>query len=86
MVTVMENPKEKALKAVVLAAGKASIHPDRPLILEMLGNKSILQLVLDNALELVAPQDLDEARELLDSAEAGHLRLPDEPDNEPELP
>ena len=34
---------------------------------------------------LVAPQDLDEARELLDSAEAGHLRLPDAPDDEPEL-
>jgi phosphomannomutase/CTP:molybdopterin cytidylyltransferase MocA len=47
-----------SLKAVVLAAGKASIHPGRPLILESLGNQSILQCVLANALELVRPDDL----------------------------
>ena len=46
------------LKAVVLAAGKASIRPGRPLILEDLGGQSILQCVLSNALEFVAPEDL----------------------------
>jgi alpha-D-glucose phosphate-specific phosphoglucomutase len=53
-----EQAKRSSLKAVVLAAGKASIHPGRPLILEKLGEKSILQCVLENALELVAPDDL----------------------------
>jgi len=49
---------ESPLKAVVLAAGKASIHPGRPLVLEPLGDKSILQCVLANALELVSADDL----------------------------
>src|ERR1019366_9032144 len=53
-----EQAKRSSLKAVVLAAGKASIHPGRPLILEKLGEKSILQCVLENALELVAPDNL----------------------------
>jgi alpha-D-glucose phosphate-specific phosphoglucomutase len=53
-----EQAKRSSLKAVVLAAGKASIHPGRPLILEKLGEKSVLQCVLENALELVAPDDL----------------------------
>ena len=46
------------LKAVVLAAGKASVRSGRPLVLEKLGDKSILQTVLENALELVNPDDL----------------------------
>lgn len=53
-----EQAERSSLKAVVLAAGKASIHPGRPLILEKLGEKSVLQCVLENALELVVPDDL----------------------------
>ncbi|MGZ4974895.1 MAG: NTP transferase domain-containing protein [Limisphaerales bacterium] len=47
-----------SLKAVVLAAGKASIHTGRPLVLEKLGDKSILQCVIANALELVGPDEI----------------------------
>jgi alpha-D-glucose phosphate-specific phosphoglucomutase len=53
-----EQRRPSTLKAVVLAAGKASIHPDKPLVLEKLGDKSILQTVLANALDLVRPDDL----------------------------
>jgi alpha-D-glucose phosphate-specific phosphoglucomutase len=56
--SVTDQAGRSSLKAVVLAAGKAMIHPCRPLILESLGDKSILQCVLENALELVAPGDL----------------------------
>lgn len=52
--TVTKTP----LKAVVLAAGKASIRSGRPLVLEELGEQSILQCVLANALEIVGPEDL----------------------------
>ncbi len=52
------NSLQTSLKAVVLAAGKASIREGRPLVLENLGERSILQCVLANALELVAAKDL----------------------------
>src|SRR5688500_17819797 len=44
------------LKAVILAAGKDS--GGRPLLLEKLGEHSILQLVVQNVLQVVAPQDI----------------------------
>jgi bifunctional N-acetylglucosamine-1-phosphate-uridyltransferase/glucosamine-1-phosphate-acetyltransferase GlmU-like protein len=47
------------LKAVILAAGKQAITPDgRPLVLEPLGERSILQCVVDNALGVVRPEDI----------------------------
>ncbi len=55
---VTDDISKPSLKAVVLAAGKASIRPGRPLILEALGDRSILQCVLANALEFVGPEDL----------------------------
>src|ERR1035437_6693253 len=42
------------LRAVILAAGKDAITPDgRPLILQPLGDRSVLEHVIQNALQLV---------------------------------
>ena len=47
------------LRAVILAAGKDAITPDgRPLILEPLGDRSVLEHVIQNALQLVSPEHL----------------------------
>jgi phosphomannomutase/CTP:molybdopterin cytidylyltransferase MocA len=52
-------PADAELKAVVLAAGKEAITADgRPLVLETLGERSILQCVLQNALQVVRPEDI----------------------------
>ena len=52
-------PPDAGLKAVVLAAGKEAITADgRPLVLETLGERSILQCVLQNALQVVRPEDI----------------------------
>lgn len=48
------------IKAIILAAGK-QVQPeaiDKPLLLQPLGDRSILKQVVHNALQLVAPQDL----------------------------
>ena len=64
------------LKAVILAAGKDAIDAGgQPLILQMLGERSILECVVQNALQVVPPQDiyivagdrLDDVRSLLGS-------------------
>ena len=50
---------EPKLKAVILAAGQETIRPaGRPLVLEMLGERAILDTVVENALQLVAPENL----------------------------
>ena len=47
------HPNEPGLRAVVLAAGKDAITPDgRPLILQSLGERSVLECVMRNALQL----------------------------------
>ncbi|MGO9863258.1 MAG: sugar phosphate nucleotidyltransferase [Terriglobales bacterium] len=52
-------PPDAGLKAVVLAAGKQAITADgRPLVLETLGERSILQCVVQNALQVVRPEDI----------------------------
>jgi phosphomannomutase/CTP:molybdopterin cytidylyltransferase MocA len=51
--------QHRALKAVILAAGKDSTNPDgRSIMLQPLGECSILQCVVQNALELVSREDL----------------------------
>jgi len=47
------------LKAVILAAGREAITADgRPLVLEMLGERSILECVVENALQVVREEDI----------------------------
>ena len=47
------------LKAVILAAGKEAITADgQPLVLQKLGERIILQCVVQNALQVVAPEDI----------------------------
>jgi bifunctional N-acetylglucosamine-1-phosphate-uridyltransferase/glucosamine-1-phosphate-acetyltransferase GlmU-like protein len=47
------------LRAVILAAGKDAITPDgRPLILQPLGDRSVLEHVIQNALQLVSIEHL----------------------------
>jgi phosphomannomutase/choline kinase len=64
------------LKVVILAAGKDAITPDgHPLVLQKLGDQSILQCVAQNAEQLASPEDIyvvvgyrqDEVRAQLDS-------------------
>jgi phosphomannomutase/choline kinase len=48
----------RELKAVVLAAGRESITPDgRPTVLQILGERSILHCVLENALQVALPEN-----------------------------
>lgn len=50
------NPK---LKAVILAAGKEAISADaEPMVLQTLGDRSIIDYVVQNGLQLVSPDDL----------------------------
>src|SRR5450759_2125471 len=47
------------LRAVIIAAGKDAITPDgRPLILQPLGDRSVLEHVIQNALQLVSIENL----------------------------
>jgi phosphomannomutase/CTP:molybdopterin cytidylyltransferase MocA len=53
------TPQHRSLKAVILAAGKDSITPDgRSIMLHPLGDCSILQCVIRNLRDLVAPDDI----------------------------
>ncbi|MDY6875816.1 MAG: NTP transferase domain-containing protein [Chloroflexota bacterium] len=50
------NPK---LKAVILAAGKEAITADaRPIVLHPLGDRKVLDYVIQNGLQIVSPNDL----------------------------
>jgi phosphomannomutase/CTP:molybdopterin cytidylyltransferase MocA len=50
---------DSRLKAVILAAGKETITGDaEPIVLQKLGDRRIIDYVLQNALQLVAPEDL----------------------------
>ena len=54
----MPNPA-RPLKAVILAGGKdAGTGDGRSIMLQTLGERSILQCVVQNALELVSPEDI----------------------------
>lgn len=54
--TTHERP---GLRAIILAAGKDAITPDgRPLILQPLGDRSVLEHVIQNALQLVPIEQL----------------------------
>jgi phosphomannomutase/choline kinase len=47
------------LKAIILAAGKEAITAEgSPLVLHTLGDRSILECVVQNAMEFVAPEDI----------------------------
>ena len=49
----------RKLKAIILAAGKDAITADgRSLMLEQLGDRSILECVMQNVLQFVEPEDL----------------------------
>lgn len=58
----MSNQSEsgaKQLKVAILAAGKEAITADgEPLVLQRLGEQSILQTVVQNALQIVSPADI----------------------------
>ena len=50
---------DTGMKAVILAAGKDAITADgQPLVLEMLGDRSILKCVVENALRAVRAEDI----------------------------
>ncbi len=47
------------LKVVILAAGKETLSPDgKPILLHDLGNRKVVDYVIENALQLVSPYDL----------------------------
>jgi len=47
-----------SLKAIILAAGREAITADgHPLVLQTLGDRSILECVVENALQVVRPED-----------------------------
>jgi phosphomannomutase len=54
------HPREnRKLKAIVLAAGKRTASADRPsLMLESLGERAIIECVVQNAMELVPPESI----------------------------
>jgi len=53
------TPKTGKLRAVILAAGKDTIRADgRPILLERLGDRSVLECVLQNAVEVVPPESI----------------------------
>lgn len=54
-----QTATKRELKAVILAAGSEAITPDgQPLMLQRLGEHSILECVLQNALQVVAADDV----------------------------
>src|SRR5712692_1282148 len=59
MVPDHEPQPNPELKAVILAAGKETITGDaQPLVLETLGDRQILDYVIQNALQVVSPENL----------------------------
>ena len=53
------TPATSELKAIILAAGKEAITADgQPLVLQPLGERSILDCVVQNALQVVSPKDI----------------------------
>jgi phosphomannomutase/CTP:molybdopterin cytidylyltransferase MocA len=53
------SPGTSELKAIILAAGKEAITADgQPLVLQPLGERSILDCVVQNALQMVPPKDI----------------------------
>ena len=56
--TKSESAPKLELKAVVLAGGKEAASGDQPLVLQRLGDRTILDYVLANARQVVSPEDL----------------------------
>ncbi|HLH08913.1 MAG TPA: sugar phosphate nucleotidyltransferase [Terriglobales bacterium] len=58
-VAAKSTPATNELKAIILAAGKEAITSDgQPLVLQPLGDRSILDCVVQNALQVVSPKDI----------------------------
>lgn len=57
--TPEESHSIQELKVVILAAGKESVSPEvKPILLQNLGERKVVDYVLQNALQLVSPYDL----------------------------
>jgi len=55
----IQNPRSEILKAVILAAGKEAITADaEPMVLQTLGDRKIIDYVVQNGLQAVSPDDL----------------------------
>jgi len=71
-----ETPRE--LKAVILAAGQESVTEDGvPILLQRLGDRRVVDYVVQNALKVVAPQDLYVVVPSEASAVEAHLQNPE---------
>ncbi len=54
-----ESAENRELKIVILAAGKESLFPNgKPILLQDLGDRKVIDYVIQNALQLVSPEDL----------------------------
>ena len=68
-------PRE--LKAVILAAGQESVTADGvPILLQPLGDRTVIDYVIQNALKVVAPEDLYVVVPKAGSAVEAHLSNP----------
>lgn len=68
----------RPLKAVILAAGQESIEAGgAPIVLESLGEQRIIDYVVQNALQMVAPDDLYVIVSEADGVVQAHLDVPD---------
>jgi phosphomannomutase/CTP:molybdopterin cytidylyltransferase MocA len=57
--SVEDANQNQELKVVILAAGKESLSPDgKPILLQDLGNRKVVDYVIQNALQIVSPYDL----------------------------
>jgi phosphomannomutase/CTP:molybdopterin cytidylyltransferase MocA len=54
----LESEPKLELKAVILAGGKKVVQGATPMVLQKLGDRTILEYVLANALQVVSPGDL----------------------------
>jgi phosphomannomutase/CTP:molybdopterin cytidylyltransferase MocA len=51
-------PPHRPLKAIILAAGKEAIADARPLVLQPLGDRTVLDCVIENAVRVVPREDI----------------------------
>ena len=58
LMSKLEPQPKLELKAVILAGGKKAAPGDRPMVLQPLGDRTILEYVLENARQLVSSEDL----------------------------
>ena len=73
----IEDEASRGLKAVILAAGQETITGDgTPILLQPLGDHAVIDYVVQNALKVVAPEDLYVVVPRSDSAIEQHLANP----------